>query len=227
VIRGILLDIEGTTTAISFVYDVLFPYARQHANAYVQNADLSDLRREYEADERADHHPPDWSKDPLPYIHWLMDQDRKSTALKRIQGEIWLEGYRSGKLKGQVFDDVPPALARWRESGKDVRIFSSGSVLAQRLLFSNTAFGDLTEYLNGYFDTTTGPKNEPSSYSTIAQAFGVTAPEIVFISDVTRELDAARSAGMQTFLCVRPGNHPQPSNTHNVIANFGEFRESA
>jgi enolase-phosphatase E1 len=225
VIRGILLDIEGTTTAISFVYDVLFPYARQHANAYVQNADLNDLRREYEADEHAGNHPPDWSGDPLPYIYWLMDQDRKSTALKRIQGEIWLEGYRSGKLNGQVFDDVPPALARWREAGRDVRIFSSGSVLAQRLLFANTAFGDLTKYLNGYFDTTTGPKNEAASYSRIAQAFGVPTSEIVFISDVARELDAARNAGMHTALCVRPGNHPQPAHTHSVIANFADFSD--
>ncbi len=222
-IRGILLDIEGTTTAISFVYDVLFPYARQHAATYVQNADLSDLRREYEADVSASNHPAQWSSDPLSYIHWLMDQDRKSTALKRIQGEIWLDGYRSGKLKGQVFDDVPPALARWRESGKDVRIFSSGSVLAQRLLFSNTSFGDLTKYLNGYFDTTTGPKNEASSYNRIAQSFGIPASEIVFISDVTRELDAARTAGLKTLLCVRPGNHPQLPHTHDLITDFRDL----
>ncbi len=224
-IRGILLDIEGTTTAISFVYDVLFPYARHHVGEYVvRNADLTDLRREYEHDAAAGHHPADWSTDPVPYIHWLMDQDRKSTALKRIQGEIWLEGYRTDELHGHVFDDVTPALERWHSAGMDVRIFSSGSILAQRLIFSSTAFGDLTKFLRGYFDTTTGPKNEASSYRRIANAFGLEMPEILFISDVTRELDAARDAGMQTLLCVRPGNHPQPAHTHDVITSFANIR---
>src|SRR5215470_20111115 len=111
--RGILLDIEGTTTPITFVYDVLFPYARRHVSDYVRNADLTDLRREYDDDMRAGNSPPDWSSDPVRYIHWLMDKDRKSTALKRMQGEIWLKGYRSGELHGEVFDDVLPALERW------------------------------------------------------------------------------------------------------------------
>lgn len=220
--RGILLDIEGTTTPITFVYDVLFPYARRRVAAYVVNADTSDLRREYEEDKRTATNPPEWSTDPLPYIHWLMDQDRKSTALKRIQGEIWQEGYRCGELHGEVFDDVSPALERWRDNGIDIRIFSSGSILAQRLLFSTTTAGDLTRFLNGYFDTTTGPKNEPASYRQIANEFGVSTSEILFLSDVTRELDAAANAGMRTLLCVRPGNHPQPPHTHRVIKTFAD-----
>ena len=222
-IRGILLDIEGTTTPIAFVYQVLFPYARRHLAAYARSADLTDLRREYEADVRGGNDPPDWSIDPVPYIHWLMDQDRKSTGLKRIQGEIWLAGYRNGELHGEVFNDVPPALQRWHAAGIDVRIFSSGSILSQRLVFSTTASGDLTKYLNGYFDTTTGPKNEAASYQRIANAFGIPASEILFVSDVTRELDAARDAGMQTLLCVRPGNHPQLSHTHKVITTFADI----
>ena len=221
--RGILLDIEGTTTPISFVYDVLFPYARRHAVTCARSLDLTDLRREHQDDQEAGHHPPDWLSDPVPYIHWLMDQDRKSTALKRIQGEIWLDGYRSGQLQGSVFDDVPPALQRWRTLGIDVRIFSSGSVLAQRLIFSTTAAGDLTTCLNGYFDTTTGPKNAPASYADIANAFGLSASDILFVSDVTRELDAAREADMQTALCERPGNHPQPAHTHRIITTFDEI----
>src|SRR6185369_10591720 len=118
--------------------------------------------------------------DPVPYLHWLMDQDRKSTALKRIQGEIWREGFSNGELHGEVFADVPPALQRWRDARIDVRIFSSGSVLAQRLIFSSTLTGDLTKYLNGYFDTTTGPKSEPQSYVTIAAAFSLPLSDIVF-----------------------------------------------
>jgi enolase-phosphatase E1 len=218
--RGILLDIEGTTTPISFVYNTLFPYARQHAAEYVRDGELSDLRREYDADVHGGHEPPQWSENPLPYIHWLMDQDRKSTALKRIQGEIWLEGYRKGELHGEVFDDVPPALAHWHDNQLDVRIFSSGSILAQRLIFSTTRQGDLTKYLSGYFDTTTGAKNEPDSYRKIAMTFQIDASDILFISDVSRELDAALAAGMATLLCIRPGNHPQPRHSHQIITTF-------
>jgi enolase-phosphatase E1 len=218
--RGVLLDIEGTTTPVSFVYDVLFPFARRHVAEYVRGADLTALKQEHEEDLAQGHNPPTWSSDPVPYIHWLMDQDRKSTALKNIQGQIWLEGYQNGELRGEVFQDVPPALERWHRNNIDVRIFSSGSILAQRLLFSSTAAGDLTQFLNGYFDTTTGPKNDPASYTHIANGFGIAAADILFISDVTRELDAARSAGMHTLLCVRPGNHPQPPHDHNAITTF-------
>ena len=220
--RGILLDIEGTTTPITFVYDVLFPYARRHVSEYVRHAGLADLKREHDDDLQLGHNPPAWSAGSVAYIHWLMDQDRKSTALKNIQGKIWLEGYRSGELRGEVFPDVPPALERWHGDKVDVRIYSSGSVLAQRLLFSSTAAGDLTQFLNGYFDTTTGAKNDPGSYTTIAKAFGIAASDILFLSDVTRELDAARFAGMQTRLCVRPGNHPQPPHDHDAIQSFDQ-----
>jgi enolase-phosphatase E1 len=187
---------------------------------YVRKADLSDLRHEYDTDLAGAKNPPAWTTDAVPYLHWLMDQDRKSTALKRIQGEIWRQGYASGELHGAVFADVPSAFQRWHEAGIDIRIFSSGSVLAQRLIFSSTLTGDLTKYLNGYFDTTAGPKNEPQSYIAIASAFSLPTSDILFISDVTRELDAARDAGMQTLLCVRPGNHPLPPHTHEVISSF-------
>jgi enolase-phosphatase E1 len=220
---GILLDIEGTTTPTSFVYDVLFPFAREHAAEYLAHADLSDLRLEHEEDLRASHHPPDWAAGPIKYVHWLMDQDRKSTALKRIQGEIWLDGYRRDELHGEVFADVPPALERWYSDNIDVRIFSSGSVLAQKLLFSSTAAGDLTRFLKGYFDTTTGAKNVSDSYSRIAKSFDLAPLDIVFISDIVRELDAARGAGVKTLLCVRPGNHPQPPHGHLVIESFEDL----
>ena len=218
--RGVLLDIEGTTTPISFVYDVLFPYARRHVAEYIRHAGLSDLQREHEEDVRQGNNPPPWSAEPVSYIHWLMDQDRKSTALKNLQGKIWLEGYQSGELRGEVFQDVPPALERWHRNKVDIRIFSSGSVLAQRLIFSSTAAGDLTKFLSGYFDTTTGRKNDPASYTTIANTFEIAASDILFLSDVVHELDAARNAGMQTRLCVRPGNHPQPPHDHDTIKSF-------
>jgi enolase-phosphatase E1 len=221
--RGILLDIEGTTTPITFVYDVLFPFARQHAPVFLKNSDLQDLEREYQQDVLRNNNPPRWTTHGETYFYWLMDQDRKSTALKAIQGEIWLHGYKSGELHGEVFPDVPPALKRWHNTGADVRIFSSGSSLAQKLLFGTTKHGDLTKFLNGYFDTTTGPKNEPESYEKIAAAFGLVPGEILFVSDVTRELDAASAAGMETLLCVRPGNHPQPPHDHQVITTFEDI----
>src|SRR6266480_2316692 len=223
VARGILLDIEGTTTPISFVYDVLFPFARRHVSEYVKHADLTDLKHEYDDEVRKGSNPPLWSEEPVAYIYWLMDQNRKSTALKRIQGEIWHEGYERGLLHGEVFPDVPGALERWQRNGIDLRIFSSGSILAQRLLFSSTPTGDLTKFLRGYFDTTTGPKNVAASYCTIAKSFGVAPSDILFISDVSRELDAARDAGMQTLLCVRSGNHPQPAHEHKTITTFDEI----
>jgi len=221
--RGILLDIEGTTTPITFVYDVLFPFARRHAASFLQNADIQDLRHEYDEDCVRGNNPPPWTKGAEAYFYWLMDQDRKSTALKRIQGQIWLQGYRNDELHGEVFSDVPPALRRWREAGIDVRIFSSGSTLAQKLLFESTKDGDLTKFLNGYFDTTTGPKDEPESYRNIAAAFGATPGDILFLSDVTPELDAAHAAGMKTSLCVRPGNPAQPPHDHRVITTFTEI----
>jgi enolase-phosphatase E1 len=152
-----------------------------------------------------------------------MDHDRKSTALKTLQGRIWQEGYRSGELHGEVFPDVPVALERWSQAGRDIRIYSSGSILAQQLLFSTTRRGDLTRFLKGYFDTTTGPKGEVSSYTAIASAFGLRANEILFISDVTRELDAASAAGFEVLLSIRPGNHAQPPSSYRTISNFADI----
>jgi len=221
--KGILLDIEGTTTPISFVYDVLFPYARAHVSENLDEEDVAALQLSYEADLQSGFKLPAWSEKPVAYVHWLMDQDRKSTALKNLQGKIWRAGYQQGALHGEVFADVPPALERWRKEGIDVRIYSSGSKLAQRLLFSSTMSGDLTKLLNGYFDTTTGPKVESESYVLIGSAFGYEPAEILFVSDIVRELDAARTAGMQTALCIRPGNTPQSPGTHRTILSFEEF----
>ena len=218
--KGILLDIEGTTTPITFVYDVLFPFARAHAHEHLDAEAQSSLKLEHDADIARGLQPPPWSTGGLAYVHWLMDQDRKSTALKNLQGKIWQEGYRRGELHGDVYPDVPAALERWHGAGLDVRIYSSGSILAQQLIFSTTRYGDLTRFLNGYFDTTTGPKTESSSYHVIASAFALPAPEILFISDVVRELDAAKEAGLQTRLAIRPGNHSQPPNSYLTVSTL-------
>jgi enolase-phosphatase E1 len=156
----------------------------------------------------------------LDYIHWLMDHDRKSTALKSLQGKIWKSGFESGALKGELFADVTAALERWSAQGR-VAIYSSGSVEAQQLLFRYSTFGDLSSRIAAHFDTRTGPKREAASYAAIAASLGVVPGAVLFFSDVVPELDAAREAGCQTRLVVRPGNAPvSDPNGHAVVASF-------
>jgi enolase-phosphatase E1 len=241
-IGGILLDIEGTTTPIAFVVDRLFPYARQHLRRYLERhattstyASLVDqLREEHAADQRAAAPVPAWLDAPpharlesaARYAEWLMDRDRKSTPLKRLQGELWQEGYQRGELVGEVFADVPGALARWHGQGVPIGIFSSGSVLAQRLLFQHSSAGDLTRFLQWYFDTSTGKKADADSYRRIAAAMNTPPQAIVFVSDIVAELDAARAAGLQTRLSVRPGNAPLPvEHGHAVIRTLDELNQ--
>ena len=213
--KAILLDIEGTTTPIAFVHDVLFTYAREHVRDYlVQHAneidsDITQLREEHARDTED---PPPLTNDIesiTTYVNWLIDRDRKSTGLKSLQGKIWRAGYKAGTLKSQVFDDVRPAFERWHSKGLRISIFSSGSVLAQQLLFAHTETGDLTSFIGAYFDTTVGAKGDAESYRRIASNLNLSAEEILFISDVVTELEAAREAGMQTRLSLRPGNQPQ------------------
>jgi enolase-phosphatase E1 len=152
----------------------------------------------------------------LEYVYWLMDRDRKSTALKSMQGKIWKRGFESGELKGTLFEDVPGALARWAERGR-VAIYSSGSTEAQELLFRYSVFGDLTPLISGYFDTRTGAKGEAGSYAAIAESMEAEPSGVLFVSDAVKELDAAREAGCMTRLAVRPGN-PAVADAHGHIA---------
>jgi enolase-phosphatase E1 len=232
-VRGILLDIEGTTTPIAFVHDVLFSYARTHASDFLTKnifsdevrADVSMLYEEHAIDVVEEREPPVLTEEIeslATYVGWLIDQDRKSTALKSLQGKIWKRGYRDGSLKSQVFRDVAPAFERWREAGLTVSIFSSGSVLAQQLLFAHTEAGDLTCFIDKYFDTNTGKKGDAESYRRIAAEMGLDPSAIVFISDVVDELDAAEEAGIRTLLSVRPGNQVQPPTRHKAIDSFDE-----
>jgi enolase-phosphatase E1 len=225
-VRVVLLDIEGTTTPIAFVHDVLFPFARTHLEAFLRahadDAALTEVRRllarEYADDlARGDTVPEgafDSSEAIAPYVVWLMDRDRKSPGLKLLQGHIWEDGYRLGQLKGQVYPDVPPAIREWRAAGLRVAIYSSGSELAQRRLFESTGHGDLTPLLSGFFDTGVGAKIESESYARIAAALDVAPAAILFVSDVTKELTAARAAGAQVVLSIRPGNSPQADRDH-------------
>lgn len=224
---GILLDIEGTTTPIDFVSSVLFPYARLHLREYLdQHAAIPDVATALNAlkRERAREIRVDAPAAIADYARWLMEHDRKSTGLKMLQGLIWKEGYDRGELRGVVFPDVAPALEKWRAQGRDVRIFSSGSVLAQRLLFATCPEGDLTRFIRGYFDTTTGSKKGAASYRVIARAFDLPPDRLIFVSDLVDELDAARAAEMQTRLAVRPGNAKvDDANGHTPVRTFDEI----
>ncbi len=211
--QAILLDVEGTTSSISFVYDVLFTYAKDHVADFLSRERGNEAVRTAAAQLAAEAGLADASLDDPARLQRvvqaaldLMNRDVKSTPLKALQGMIWRNGFEGGQLVSHVFDDVPPALARWADSGLDVRIYSSGSVEAQKLFFAHTAAGDLSRYLRGHYDTTTGPKREASSYTRIAADMGLEPRQILFLSDVGAELDAARQAGMATALAVRPGN---------------------
>ena len=149
-----------------------------------------------------------------------MNEDRKSPALKTVQGKIWEEGYRSGELVGQVYADVPPAFERWTSGGTQVGIYSSGSVLAQKLLFAHSNAGDLTPLIRWHFDTSVGAKVDPASYRRIVTTLVVRPQQVLFISDVVKELDAAREAGIETLLCARD---TLPAAAHPVIRTFGEI----
>jgi enolase-phosphatase E1 len=238
-IEAVVLDIEGTTTPVSFVYDVLFPFARRELGAYLRehidaphlSGPLQQLRREWKEDVVRGAAPPEWQDEDrerrvasaTAYAGWLMDRDRKAAGLKALQGLIWARGYEAGVLRGDVFPDVPPALVRWREGGCTIAIFSSGSVLAQQMLFRTTPFGDLSRHIDRFFDTAVGPKVSPGSYRAIADALHRAAGRLLFISDTAAELEAARSAGWVVLLCVRPGNHAPPHGGFPTIQDFGEI----
>jgi len=231
----ILLDIEGTTTPISFVYEMLFPYARaqlkqfleEHAQDEELHRDLEQLSKE-NGSEKSDAVPLIFEARSIPqaydYLVWLMDEDRKSPALKSIQGKIWAEGYASSQLKSIVFADVPLAFERWHREGRRIAIYSSGSILAQKLIFQHSQAGDLRPWIDKYFDTATGAKIDAASYGRIAEELSVKPEEILFLSDSPAELDAAASVGLDVRLAVRPGNKPVSSSVpHRPVFSFDEL----
>ena len=222
----VLTDIEGTTSSISFVKDVLFPYAREHLPRYV---------REHAADPRVRHCLDETIREAglaagdveaaiATLLRWI-DEDRKATPLKALQGMIWADGYAGETFVAHMYPDAVQRLREWHAQGHPIYVYSSGSVPAQQLYFAHTDAGDLRPLLRGHFDTTSGPKRERESYLRIAAAIGVAPADVVFLSDIEAELDAARAAGMRTWWLRRDGAGEAPgSGPHPVVRDFHAIR---
>jgi enolase-phosphatase E1 len=222
VTSAIVTDIEGTTSAISFVKDVLFPYADKHLDAYVaaHRNDSIVANAMTETGVEAGAADADDAR-ILGYLHAWIAEDRKATPLKTLQGLIWAEGYAQGHLLGHVYPDVPPVLQAWKDAGIELYIYSSGSIVAQKVLFSHTFAGDLTPLFTDHFDTTTGSKREAPSYAEIAADTGFHPAEMLFLSDTEEELDAARAAGLNTARLLRPEDTPPgATSAHPAYVDF-------
>ena len=238
-VRVLLLDIEGTTTPIDFVYKTLFPYASRKVESFLRDqsgyaevqALVQDLRVQHGMDDAQGLRPPIWVSDSdesrlrscVAYVQWLITKDSKCTPLKSLEGRIWQQGFESGELRGDVYPDVPQAFARWRRQGRDICIYSSGSVLAQQLLFRTVASGDLTRCIAGFFDTQAGIKTSAESYRKIVASLGREPLEFLFVSDAAKEIEAARSGGMCAILCERNPPVAGASARAGVIHSFDEI----
>ena len=218
-IKAIVTDIEGTTSSIRFVHEVLFPYARQRIAAFVrEHAGQPEVETQLEAVGREAGAALDLEDAIQQLIDWI-DADKKITPLKALQGMIWEAGFRGGDFTGHVYPDAVRHLRDWHERGIPLYVFSSGSVQAQRLLFGYSDVGDLTPLFSGFYDTRIGPKREAAAYSAFAADIGLAPADILFLSDIEGELDAARAAGMQTLWLVRDGE-PDPAAGHRQIKDF-------
>lgn len=222
-IKAIVTDIEGTTSSLSFVKEVLFPYARAHIGDYVRchadeekiSALINDVRMETEAELDLEA--------VIAQLEQWIDEDRKIAALKTLQGLLWETGYRQGDFQGHLYEDAKQNLQQWRQQGIRLFVYSSGSVYAQKLLFGYTEYGDLNDLFSGYFDTQVGAKTETASYLKIIEAIDCAAEEILFLSDIEAELDAAKAAGMQTVWLVRD-KEPDTNATHLQVNNFNDIK---
>ena len=222
-IRAIVTDIEGTTSSIDFVKDVLFPYAREKLPAFVvTHEDKPEVQHWlHEAAREAGLVSASREEIIDLLIRWI-DEDRKATPLKALQGMIWEDGYASGEFKGHIYPEVAENLHKWKKQGIHLYVYSSGSVAAQKLLFGHSDAGDLTPLFSGYFDTEVGGKREIDSYRRIAQAIKVPPDQILFLSDIQAELDAASMAGFQTIQLVRPRGEPV-AVTHEQGSDFNKI----
>lgn len=218
----ILTDIEGTTTSISFVYDTLFPCFLQRLQSFIsRNASdknlAENLRAVQQTIRKEEQRNATQEEAVQQLIEWTKN-DRKHPALKNIQGMVWREAYESGSVKGHLYDDVPPAFAAWKKQGMHIGIYSSGSEEAQRLIFGYSVFGDLTHFISDYFDTRVGHKREAGSYRNISRHLNLPAGNILFLSDIEAELDAAAEAGLQTRHLAREGT--SANTKHDSVGDF-------
>lgn len=241
--KKIICDIEGTTSSISFVKDVLFPYALKNVEEYLKTHWSDDatktvvaaLREQADEDKKAEIEgavtiPAEDSEDIIPdvvkNVEWQMSQDRKTGALKTLQGLVWAKGYKDGTIKGHVYEDVKKALEQWNEGGRKVYIYSSGSVDAQKLLFEHSEQGDLVKYVSGYYDTKIGAKQEKNSYEAILKNIEATGEEALFLTDVVAEAKAAKDAGLNVVVLDRPGNaelSEEDRKEFTVISSFTDL----
>ena len=220
-VHAILTDIEGTTSSIAFVKDVLFPYAREHLPRFIEmHRDdpavacwLDATAREAGIDDPHSRHVTDT------LLRWI-DEDRKATPLKALQGMIWKAGYEAGDYKAHIYPEVPAKLREWKAGGLKLYVYSSGSVPAQKLFFGHTEAGDVASLFDGWFDTETGGKRERGSYLRIAETIGLAPPAILFLSDIDAELEAAHGAGMQAIQLCRPPERCPEASTHSCVADF-------
>lgn len=226
-IKAIVTDIEGTTSAIDFVTQTLFPYARQRMAGFIQ-AHGDDKRVQpllREAARAANLPETDLAALANQLERWI-DEDRKITPLKGLQGLIWEHGYRNGDFRAHVYPDAVANLQQWHRQGLALYVYSSGSILAQKLFFGHSEAGDLRPLFRDYFDTTSGPKREAASYRTISRDIDMPAQHIVFLSDIVEELDAAAEAGMKT-VWVQRGDAVLPHDSHQVVSSFDDIRLDA
>jgi enolase-phosphatase E1 len=222
-IKTIVTDIEGTTSSLSFVKDVLFPYSRQHMAEFVRAyAQEPAVRHELDEARRLSGKNLTDAEVIEQLTRWI-GEDKKLTPLKSLQGMIWEDGYKKGNFRGHMYEDAVRNLQKWNQAGIRLYVFSSGSVQAQKLLFAHTAYGDLTLLFSGYFDTNIGNKREAGSYRKIAESIGVAPRDILFLSDIKEELDAAHAAGMQVMWLVRDGAL-DPKAEHPQARNFDEIK---
>ncbi|KJH77188.1 MULTISPECIES: acireductone synthase [Pseudomonas] len=224
-IKAILTDIEGTTSAVSFVFDVLFPYAARHLPDFVrQQAGRADVAEQLDAVRQDSHEPQADVERVIEILLGWIAEDRKATPLKALQGMVWEQGYKAGQLQGHVYPDAVEALKAWHQAGFQLFVYSSGSIQAQKLIFGCSEAGDLSPLFSGYFDTTSGPKREAQSYQRITQAIGLEAAQILFLSDIVEELDAAREAGMATCGLAREGGTLTGHQTVDSFASIDPTR---
>lgn len=221
-ITTILTDIEGTTSSLSFVKNILFPYARQNLKTFVTEHQNDAAVQQLLEDVRLDFGKSLSVDDIINLMQSWIDEDRKVTSLKTLQGMVWEDGYKQGDFKGHVYADACDNLKKWHEQGKAMYVYSSGSVFAQKLLFAYSDYGDLTPLFSGYFDTHVGHKREVSSYFNILKKIEVPASSVLFLSDVLEELDAAVQAGMNTCWLHR-GGEKDPRVTHPQASTFDEI----